>query len=856
MELLEREAQLGELRALLREADSGEGRVAFVAGEAGVGKTTLVDEFTGRLPERARVLRGNCDALQTPQVLGPVHEIASVLPGFRRATGADSRDALFASLLAELSRAPVSVVVLEDLHWADEATLDFVVFLGRRIQRTRCLFLATFRDDEVPLVHPLRRTLGELTGPAVVRLKLPALSAAAVMRMAEGSGRDPERLYAVTAGNPFFLRELLAFPSASVPDTVRDAVLGRLSRCSDTAREVAEIVSVSPGRTDTALLGALLREAEQGASECIACGLLQDLGHAVGYRHELARLAVESSVRPTRRRDLHRRVLEVLATAGADLSRLVHHAELAGNIEAALRYAPDAGREAAELHAHREAAAHFAVAVRHADRLPASARADLLERHAVECHLTNQVLPAIDSAGRALTLRRELGDPEGEARALRILSRQYWAAGNKAEADRCVADAIRALEALPPGPDLAMAWSARSQLAMLEGRTDEAVAYGRRALDLARRFDDPEAESHALNNIGSALLGCGEEAGYEPLERSLAIALEHDLAEHIGRAYANLSTCSVLRHDFARAEHFLAEGIAWCEEREIHTHLGYLRAYDVRCRFERGHWADAAAGAASLLKRMQLTTVQRIPTLIVLALVRARRGDPGVEELLEEASALAEPTRELQRIGRVAAARAEQAWYRNDLDGVREAAAGGLVLARGHRDPWIKGELLFWYSRVERTEPPSDVAEPYRLMIAGKWRAAAEAWKRIGMPYERALALSLGPEPALREALELLEELGGSALAAIVRRRLRERGARQVPRGPRPSTRRNPAGLTARELEVLKLLVAGHTNAELARRLHMSVKTAGHHVSAILGKLGVRSRTEAVAAARRLNIGA
>ena len=182
-------------------------------------------------------------------------------------------------------------------------------------------------------------------------------------------------------------------------------------------------------------------------------------------------------------------------------------------------------------------------------------------------------------------------------------------------------------------------------------------------------------------------------------------------------------------------------------------------------------------------------------------------------------------------------------------------AAVGLDHVRGHTAPWIKGELLWWQSRAQAVgSTPDDIAEPYRLMIAGDWRAAASAWERIGMPYERALALAEGPEDALREALTTLDSLGAGPLAAIVRRRLRERGVRGIPRGPNETTRANPLGLTGKELEVLALIVQGWTNTQLARRLHRSPKTVDHHVSAILEKLGVHSRAEAVAAAFALGI--
>jgi DNA-binding CsgD family transcriptional regulator len=241
--------------------------------------------------------------------------------------------------------------------------------------------------------------------------------------------------------------------------------------------------------------------------------------------------------------------------------------------------------------------------------------------------------------------------------------------------------------------------------------------------------------------------------------------------------------------------------------------------------------------------------------LAVLAIVRARRGDPGVDPLLDEALKLALPTAELQRIGRVAAARAEVAWYRGDLKRVAEEAAIGLRAAVGHREAWIQGELAYWGRRADPSLGlPSDLAEPYALMIEGDWERASAAWQKLGAPYERALALADGAEEALLESLAILEQLGAGPLAAIVRQRLRELGVRGIPRGPSVSTRGNPAGLTSREVQVLSLLVHGHTNTELARRLHISAKTIDHHVSSILEKLEVRSRTEAVAAAFGLGI--
>jgi ATP/maltotriose-dependent transcriptional regulator MalT len=859
MDLLERQAQFEELARHLREAGTSAGKIAFVSGEAGAGKSALVEQFAQQAARAARVLWGHSDALQTSRVLGPVNEVVaglSLLPGTPREPGL-SREQLFSRLFERFSPPnPLSLVVLEDLHWADEATLDFVRFLGRRIQRTRCLLIATYRDDELAPTHLLRGVLGELTGQHTARIHVPAFSLSAVEQLARGTRRNARRVYEVTGGNPFFVRELLSAPMDTVPETVRDAVLARLMQCSPAAREVAELVSLLPGRTEPWLTRTILSDIGAAADEAVTRGLLRYHDEALAFRHELGRLAVAGTVPRARAQELHRNILRVLVEHDADLSQLVHHAAHAQDVKALLEYAPRAAQQAARAGAHREAVAHLATALRHVDSLSAPERARLFELHATECNVTNQVSVSLGSATQALALWRELGDVAAQARVLVLVGRQHWKSGQTALADRHVAEAIALLETLPQGRDLAMAYSARSQLAMASKRVEETLEFGQRALDLAAQFGDYGVQSHSLNNIGTALLCSGGEGGLEKLEQSLAVALEHDLQEHAARTYGNLVSSLVRQRSPDLAGRYVAEGIAYCEVHQVQDCLSYIRAHGACFELNRGHWDKAARVATEVLEHHDaLAIMQRLPSLVVLALVRARRGDPGVDPLLDEAARLALPTGELQRIGPVASARAEVAWYRGDLKRVAEEAAIGLKAAAGHRDRWIQGELAYWGRRADPAlDVAADLAEPYTLMIEGDWEGAAAAWQQLGAPYERALALADGPEEALRESLAILEQLGAGPLAAIVRQRLRELGVRGIPRGPRNSTRENPAGLTSREVQVLTLLVQGHTNTELAQRLHISAKTVDHHVSSILEKLEVRSRTEAVAAAFGLGI--
>jgi DNA-binding CsgD family transcriptional regulator len=303
------------------------------------------------------------------------------------------------------------------------------------------------------------------------------------------------------------------------------------------------------------------------------------------------------------------------------------------------------------------------------------------------------------------------------------------------------------------------------------------------------------------------------------------------------------------------ARRYLDDGIEYCSQREFDIWRLYLFAQRARLELDEGRWDEAADWAEVVLRDARTRQPSRIVALVVLGLVRARRGEPNTWDPLDEALALAEPT-ELQHIGPVAAARAEAASLEGKREDIVEPTEAVLELARQRRAPWFIGELSYWRWRAGVSEEvPPGAAEPYALQIAGHWARAAELWAEIGCPYEAALALAdADDEHALRRALRELQRLGAQPAATLVSRRLRERGARGLPRGPRPATRRNPANLTSRELEVLGLVAQGLRNAEIAERLFLSTKTIDHHVGAVLRKLGARTRSEASAKAIRLGV--
>jgi DNA-binding CsgD family transcriptional regulator/tetratricopeptide (TPR) repeat protein len=852
MQLLERDDALRTLATAYAAAERGDGTVVVVSGEPGIGKTSLVATFVASLGAEARVLLGTCDDLTIARPLGPFADlVGSVSPPLEEAIlGGAPPQELHPLLISELAqRSRPTVLVLEDIHWADEATLDAITFLARRLASLHAVLILTLRAGEVAPEHPLHALLGDIAAANGSFVELAPLTADAVAVLA---GENGSAVFAATGGNPFYVTELLtARDLDGVPPSVAHAVVGRTSRLGDDARRLVELIAVVPRRVPTTLLDRVFPEWPFAAVEAERRHLLDVRPRYVSFRHELARAAVHAAIPAAVRRRLHVEILDALLALRAEPAEIVHHAEAAGEEAIVAEHALAAARRAAWLGSKREAHAHYRRALDFLDRLPPVNRAIVLEEAGEVAYHRNRLPEAFAAYEQATTLWRQLERREELGRCTRVLSRLHWFAGDGARARSLAAEAIDILSPLGDSSELGCAYANVAQLSMVAGELRTARDWAKSALDLAGRVSGSGSiRVHALVTLATCDVAADPDAVGPLLEaRRLADAAEdwHEAA----RATGNLGHILLGWGLPEQAAAHVDDAVAHASEHEVRNMQSYCEVTRAWLRLRNGDWAEAERIAAAEARDGR--SVSTLLARTVLAELAVRRGDADVDERLRRLDADAARAGDLQRIAPVLellTVRALLSGSRPPLERLRD------VLER-KPDEGRSALRVLATAALAGIEVRTDAlpeSSPYTLVARRQWSAAADAFGAAGWDYDRALMLTrAGGAAELREALEVARRLGAEPMVRYATRRLRELGAR-VPRGPYGIARDNSAGLTARQIEVLRLLVEGRTNAEIADLLVVSLRTAEHHVAAVLAKLGASSRREAARRADDLGL--
>lgn len=773
-DLVERDAQLAELAAAADTAvDEGHGVVVLVSGEAGAGKSALVRAFLDGLNPAIRVAVGGCDDLLAPRSLGPFRDMAENDADLAAALSGDRADSVLPALLRVFSERP-TVVVVEDIHWADDATLDAIRFLARRFPGIPAVLLLTFRETGIDAGHPLRQLLGSLAGPSVQRVALPPLSVDAVRRLGAVTPLEALEIHRVTQGNPFFVTEVLAGDGTGVPHTVRDAVLARLGRLPAPARALVERLSVIPTRAERWLAENLadpevLLDVERS-------GIVSSADATVAFHHELARQAIESALTAGERIQANKDVVDVLlGRPDAEPARLVHHAERCGRTDVILEYGPGAALEAARLGAHRQAVGVLDVVLRHRELLAPRTAAELFTRRAYSLYVVNRFDAALESAESGVEAAAD--DPVLRAEALLVLARVAMFARGPMQGRRAAEQAVDVLEPLGDDARLAAALievaRAHSNLATVGSvaePSERAESAAARALTIAQSLGRQELEAQASCYLGDARLARGDLRGAADLRRAISLAGSDSRVETLVRCYVNAAGGAYRSGRLDDAEEYVAGGLRAAADGEFFAGQYRLRLTLAGVRGSRGNWDQAIADLRALLDGPGEPGAMAALARSLLARLLARRGDQAAGEVLAVALADRAVADDSFVASRLAAAQAELGWLDGSLGSLTDETRRALALAEeaGHRS--VHAELAVYLGRAGIEVPmPANAPGPWAATLAGPWEQAAAAWSALGDRYEHAVVLATARDRSARDrGLLTLRELGaGATLLAV-----------------------------------------------------------------------------------------
>ena len=868
MALIERDGFMESLQIHFENIAAGEGHCILLSSEAGIGKTALVKAFCRQQAGRCSIYQGACDDLFTPRPLAPLYDVLWQVNKQRWPVppSHEERSVLFANFFQELNtKKGKLLIVFEDIHWADEGTLDFIKFFVRRIDQLPCLFILTYRDNEIYSNHPLRNVLGQLPPDSFTKLVLPPLSKQAVVEMATQRGYSGDDVYSISEGNPFYVNEILASYSPGVPDNIKDSILAVYERQKETTKTAWQIWSVMPEGLEVEHVAKI--KLSRDINHCFAIGVIIVQNGKVVFKHELYRRTIEESLTPLKRIEMNKLILDLFLDSfeeKGEIERILHYAKNANENKLVVKYAPQAAKKAASIGAHKEASKLFLTAIEYFEGNDTNQLAEFYEAYATECFLSNQVKEAIAYTEKVLNFPNGKADIEKTGDSLRFLSRLWWFAGNRKNAENFARQAIELLKDRPVSSAKAMAFSNMSQLKMLSDEPAECILWGEEAIEMAKELDNEEILSHALNNVGAVqmFILSGEQQGRAMLQQSLEIALQHSYYEHAAQAYASLGSSFVRIKNYALADKFLKEGTRYCEEKDLSFWTTNMLVWKARLDIEKGNWTEAYAMADNILKNENQPAIIKIAVLILLAKLIMRRGEKDALTLLLEAKCMSFETMELQRMIPAMVALLEYEWLTGKTIVEKNAVELASALMERAGIDLEKNEFAFWMKKAGRHFVPcltdrqalNEIAEEYDISSAAKALKAVAFGEKAGCPYEQALVLFEGDDDDKRKAITMVQELGATAVYEKMKQEMKNLGIKNIPRGIRNSTRSNAAFLTGREMDVLQLLKEELQNKEIAAQLFISAKTVDHHISSILLKLDANSRSKAVAEAVRMGI--
>ena len=865
---LERDQAMNVLHGAIAKASAGVGSNVLISGEAGIGKSTLVDQFVKLRRDRCQVLIGGCETLTTPRPLGPLCDVAVQLGDhFQRLFHDDASPAkIFQELILTLSRsAQPTILVFEDVHWADYATLDLIKFLSRRSAQLPLVFVMTYRLEEVGRSHPLRAVLGDMPISTLNRINLLPLSRGAVDEICRRAEVKNATLFEMTLGNPFLVSvfvDAAQRPLTNPMASIRDVVQARISRLSADSQQLCELVSVVPGSVELSVLQAasaslLSSDFASAIDLCVLSGLLELNDKTIGFKHEISRRVVETNLQPVSTKKLNEAVYQaLLGVPDVSFARLVHHASKAQLHTQVATLAPQAAEQARRLGARLEALTNYRHALDFIELLPVKTQAEVLEGWAVEtAAMTWPDQKVFEALHQAVALWKSLGEVERAGGALRWLAFGFWIFGKRQEGTVYLEEALNLLESIPPTATLAVTYSLKIKLFMVDSDYAQAIAMGQRALSISQSLKAEEALAQSMTYLGTAMLRAQQLEGKKLLVDGIALGREKGYFKSTSDAYHNLVEALLKQGMLLEAEQSCAEGLNYSGQFDIST--TYLFGLESQIQCARGRYDQAEKTARKAIETLPGgSDFIRRPALTGLGVTLSRAGRDGALSTLRELLACNINLDFTQDILPASAALSEALAFSGNFEQARSTLLTGWALRGRESNPWMIGAMLVWAQRLSLTldqEHAADIAlaQPYYLELKGDHRASADAWATVGAPFEQAVALMRCGSSDILRAIDIFDEIGAAPALGYARMQAKALGLRGIKRGPYGASRGNPVGLTARELQILQLICAGLSNKQIASKVQRSERTIEHHVSSILGKAGANTRASLMAWAFR-----